>query len=33
MRRAEIELNRQLKRPPSDEELAEATGMTIEKIQ
>tara|TARA_B100001121_G_C18682505_1_gene619248 strand:+ start:929 stop:1720 length:792 start_codon:yes stop_codon:yes gene_type:complete len=33
MRRAEIELNRQLKRPPMDEELAEATGMTLEKIQ
>ena len=33
MRRAEIELNRRLKRPPMDEELAEATGMTLEKIQ
>ena len=33
MRRAEIELNRRLKRPPMDEELAEATGMTLEEIQ
>ena len=33
MRKAEIELNRKLKRPAMDEELAEATGMPIEKIQ
>jgi len=33
MRKTEIDLNRRLKRPPSDEELAEATGMTIDKIQ